>query len=97
MKSFAGECKYRFTMGRGFSLAVACHVLRRKKTFTRMTDTDGIFTFGGLNEGQVALGVATQGSHRPVRAHIRAYGSSDAGFAIQQNAACPECYPEPCR
>ena len=32
----------------------------------------------------MALGVATQGSHRPVRAHIRAYGSSNAGFAIQQ-------------
>ena len=26
----------------------------------------------------------TQGSHRPVRAHISAYGSSNDGFAIQQ-------------
>ena len=28
-------------------------------------------------EGRVALGVSTQGSHRPVRAHISAYGSSN--------------------
>ena len=37
-----------------------------------------------MRSGQVALGVTTQGSHRPVLAHIRAYGSSDAGFAMQQ-------------
>jgi hypothetical protein len=35
-----------------------------------------------LGASRVALGVATQGSHRPVRAHISAYGSSDAGFAV---------------
>jgi hypothetical protein len=49
------------------------------------------------SEGQVALGVTTQGSHRPVRAHIRAYGSSHAGFAIQLIAACPGCYPRSLR
>jgi hypothetical protein len=32
--------------------------------------------------GRVALAVTRQGSHRPVRAHIRAYGSSTNRFAI---------------
>ena len=32
----------------------------------------------------MAVGVVTHGSHRPVRAHISAYGSSNDGFAMQQ-------------
>ena len=35
----------------------------------------------------------TQASLRSVRALIRAYGSSDDGFAMQLNTACPDCYP----
>ncbi len=53
-------------------------------------------TWGFVHQGQVALGVTTQGSHRPVRAHISAYGSSDDGFAMQQ-AASPGCYPRSLR
>ncbi len=36
-----------------------------------------------LASGRVAPGVTTWGSLRSVRAHIRAYGSSDDGFAMQ--------------
>jgi len=34
----------------------------------------------------VDLGVSTQASRRPVRARIRAYGTSNAGFATQNSA-----------
>jgi len=40
----------------------------------------------------VALAITRQGSHRPASARIRAYGSSDDGFAIQLHAECPDCY-----
>ena len=36
--------------------------------------------------GRVALAVAHQGSHRPVRARIRAYGSSADRFAIPEGS-----------
>ena len=38
---------------------------------------------------------ARQGSHRPVLAHIGAYGSSDDGRHTA-NAVCPGCYPGSC-
>ena len=42
--------------------------------------------------GRVALAVARQGSHRPVRARTRAYGSSADGFAINGPAAIRSSY-----
>lgn len=40
--------------------------------------------------GRVALAIIRQGSHRPVRARIRAYGSSADRFAIRNG---PRSYP----
>jgi hypothetical protein len=35
-------------------------------------------------DGRVALAITRQGSHRSVRAHIRAYGSSTSRFAARK-------------
>ena len=42
--------------------------------------------FGLRAHGRVALAITRQGSHRSVRAHIRAYGSSTSRFAARKGS-----------